>query len=265
MPKQPAQSELPVSDVEYVFHKLGNLLTAILANVDLGIQTSKKDGAQRELLEIRKAALEACDLSTSFVEKLSNESRDEASVDQIVSHATRMLNRLLEPHGGKSEVLQVTRDSKTIKISWPLKPEAASPANESKASPNEPRHIHKVLVVEDNDTVRNVTARILKGLNRQSLLAGTGEEALAMFHKELANIDLVIIDIHLPQISGLDLYLELKKHKPKLPVIFATGFIDTEVREFMANVDPALVQVLQKPFSKEALLKKLDAMADVGS
>ena len=80
----------------------------------------------------------------------------------------------------------------------------------------------KILYVEDNPLVREVTSELLYQENRQVVSCESAEEALREF--DSSAFDLVITDVSLPVMSGLDLTRKLLQAKPTLPVIIASGY-----------------------------------------
>jgi two-component system cell cycle response regulator CpdR len=80
----------------------------------------------------------------------------------------------------------------------------------------------KILYVEDNPLVREVTAELLYQENRQITSCETAEEALNEFRT--SDYDLIITDVSLPVMSGLDLTRRLLQVKPTLPIIIASGY-----------------------------------------
>lgn len=116
-----------------------------------------------------------------------------------------------------------------------------------------------ILVVEDEESVRNVTIRILQGLGFQVLSASNGRQAIDIFTREQKNIDLAIIDVIMPGINGPETYKQIVPLKPGLPVIFVTGY---EVNAELAglNAESGSIAFLQKPFTKATLSEKLSAL-----
>jgi CheY-like chemotaxis protein len=111
-----------------------------------------------------------------------------------------------------------------------------------------------ILLVEDNDVVRQVTLRILQHLGYKTLSANDGEEAIRIVAtKEPDNqIDIVLLDFELPKMSGKDTYKNLVRLRPNLPVIFITGNkIDKEAK--LLRNDNIDVEFIQKPYTKDIL------------
>jgi two-component system, cell cycle response regulator CpdR len=117
----------------------------------------------------------------------------------------------------------------------------------------------RILYVEDNDIVREITTELLLENHSHVFASRTAEEALREF-KERA-FDLVITDISLPAMSGLDLSRAILELKPNMPIIVASGyFMDLSLQTFGPNVRSII-----KPFEVEeidALITELCAGAE---
>jgi DNA-binding response OmpR family regulator len=117
--------------------------------------------------------------------------------------------------------------------------------------------LHKrVLVVEDDEALREAMTRALRKAGFDVILAATGAAAL-MVGREL-HLDAAIIDVFLPDAGGLGVARALRETLDAVPIIFVTGLAVAAVREALA---PA--PVLFKPFSKKKLLSTLRRIANV--
>jgi two-component system cell cycle response regulator CpdR len=112
----------------------------------------------------------------------------------------------------------------------------------------------RILYVEDNAIVREVTSELLAQDQRQIVACATAEEALTEF--AAGPFDLVITDVSLPVMSGIELARSILKLKPHVPIILASGYdLDFGVENWAANVRSII-----KPFETaeiEALMSKL--------
>jgi CheY-like chemotaxis protein len=112
-------------------------------------------------------------------------------------------------------------------------------------------HGETVLVVEDERAVRTAMARILSRSGYRVLQAGNAGEALLVAERR-SDIDLLLTDVVMPQISGKELAARLLERQPSLRVAFVSGFAQT------GNFDPAGMDresvLIQKPFTKDSLL-----------
>jgi CheY-like chemotaxis protein len=114
----------------------------------------------------------------------------------------------------------------------------------------------RILYVEDNPVVREVTSELLIHDQRYIVALGTAEEALQEFAGQA--FDVVITDISLPAMSGLDLARKILDIEPKAPIIIASGyFLDLSLKTWGPNV-----RAIVKPFAGaeiDALIEELCA------
>jgi two-component system cell cycle response regulator CpdR len=114
----------------------------------------------------------------------------------------------------------------------------------------------RILYVEDNPVVREITSELLIHDQRHIVALGTAEEALEEFAEQA--FDVVITDISLPAMSGLDLARKILIIEPKAPIIIASGyFLDLSVKTWGPNV-----RAIIKPFDSaeiDALIEELCA------
>jgi signal transduction histidine kinase/CheY-like chemotaxis protein len=112
-----------------------------------------------------------------------------------------------------------------------------------------------ILLVEDDESVRALTATILRSHGFVTLEAESGEQAEALMAREGYRVDLVLSDIVLSGISGPSLVERLQRTWPDLRVVFMSGYADDAVvRHGLLDRDMAFVQ---KPFVPDVLLRKL--------
>jgi CheY-like chemotaxis protein len=111
-----------------------------------------------------------------------------------------------------------------------------------------------VLVVEDEPSLRAVTARILERAGYHVLAAANGPEALELEQSTLDHIDVLLTDVVMPEMLGPQLVAILKERRPDLRVIFTTGFAPSALeRDEHELAGP----VLQKPLSASDLLTQI--------
>jgi DNA-binding response OmpR family regulator len=91
------------------------------------------------------------------------------------------------------------------------------------SSPSSDSYQPTVLVVEDDEITRNTMAKILVREGYMVLTAATGHDAMGLLHTPLSPIDVVVLDVHLPDCSGIDLCARVRQLHPTLPVVVCTG------------------------------------------
>lgn len=80
-----------------------------------------------------------------------------------------------------------------------------------------------VLVVDDDDGVMSILSFTMAHQGWHVLSADNGEHALATWQKQAAEIDLLITDVHMPEINGCELAKKIRADQPSLPIIFVSG------------------------------------------
>jgi len=132
--------------------------------------------------------------------------------------------------------------------------ESRTPAGILRA-PNLPRPSAKFLVVDDEPLSRRSICRLLSREGHLTLSAGDGREALEVFGREGQSIELVLMDLDMPELDGFGAMLEMRRRRPEVRVVFLTGFV-TDVRKRELYEAGASV-VLNKPCDAVTLREAL--------
>jgi CheY-like chemotaxis protein len=90
-----------------------------------------------------------------------------------------------------------------------------------------------------------------------------GEEAVELYSKNSASIDLVFADLGLPKLNGWQAYLEMKKLNPNARVLLASGYLDPKLREEIPEGE--LENFVQKPYRPTQLLTQIRKVIDYSS
>jgi len=110
---------------------------------------------------------------------------------------------------------------------------------------------HAILLVDDDDAVRDVTASILRERGYEVVEAGSGQEALAVLGQR-DGFDLLLVDYAMPGMNGGDVVRAARASHPDLAAIFLTGYADlTDLKNFPTE------RVLQKPFEPNNLIQEV--------
>jgi len=147
-----------------------------------------------------------------------------------------------------------------FKIYLPQITESSSPIEEAKPTDSF-LGTETILVVEDEDMVRNLTVEVLESCGYEVLQARNGIEALDFCKSYKEKIDLLITDIVMPQIGGRELAERMLHEDPSLCVLFTSGYTDDAiVRHGILEED---ANFIQKPFNLDDLGKKVSELLDV--
>jgi len=108
-----------------------------------------------------------------------------------------------------------------------------------------------VLLVEDEPVLLNIVKRMLERLGYQVVSKANGMEALETFRANPQDFDVVITDLTMPGMTGIQLARELIKIEPEIPIIICTGFNEGINREHLRNL--GMQGFIMKPYSSEKL------------
>ena len=106
----------------------------------------------------------------------------------------------------------------------------------------------KILVVDDDDTVRGVVAKMLSRLGHEVASADCGMKALGLFLRN--SFDIVLSDYDMPGMDGVAFAYSIKKHHPHMPVVIMTG---PDVGNALFLASEAVDEVIAKPFTLEEI------------
>ena len=116
-----------------------------------------------------------------------------------------------------------------------------------------------MLYIEDNALVREITCDLMAGDVREIVAVATGEEAISIF--KTSRFDVVVTDVSLPAMSGLELMRHIKQAAPAMPIILASGY----------PLDPAdyhlgpSIRAITKPFSPQDLRALIEELCRVSA
>ena len=126
-----------------------------------------------------------------------------------------------------------------------------------------------VIIIDDDDSVRRALGRLIKSVGRNVELFASAEEFLQALASEATPASIphsafripnspvcLILDLHLPGLSGLELQHRLKTEGKNFPIVFITAFTDDHARE--RALSAGAIAFLYKPFDERALLEAVE-------
>ena len=115
-----------------------------------------------------------------------------------------------------------------------------------------------VLVVEDEQLMRRLLEKIISKQGTPVLLAADGEEAIEMYRTHKQEISVVLLDLGLPKISGLEVFNHMKEENPDVRVVVASGYLEPEVKSKMhvAGVE----HFIEKPYMLDKVIATLQSL-----
>jgi PAS domain S-box-containing protein len=149
----------------------------------------------------------------------------------------------------------------TVEIFLPRVDEAEGPAAGESAEPDaSQRGSETILVVEDEEPVRRMARRALERCGYRILEARDGVEALAIARRNQGGLDLVLTDLVMPRMGGVELVDQLREEWPKLRALFMSGY--AHGAGWSGGVLPAGAALLEKPFGPREVAKKIRERLD---
>ena len=171
-----------------------------------------------------------------------------------------MVYGVVRQSGGGVEIDSVLGQGTTIRVYLPraeAQPEVASP--DPAALDHSELAGVRLLLVDDDPAVREVTGLMLRELGCSVTEAGSGSEALVLMEQGL-EIDIVAADVAMPGMNGPELVRQIRKRLPTIAVLLITGYADPALAE---EADGSLV-TLRKPFRQADLARAVERALDRG-
>jgi len=162
---------------------------------------------------------------------------------------------IVRGHKGAIKVYSELGRGTTVKLLFP-----AMDGKDARAMPGATTQVSlqrrgTVLVVDDEDVVRGVAARILGSYGFDVILANDGREGVARFSERRAEIVAVLMDLTMPQMDGVDAFREIRSLDETMPVLLMSGYNEQDA--VMRFAGKGLAGFVQKPFTVEMLRERL--------
>jgi two-component system cell cycle sensor histidine kinase/response regulator CckA len=144
------------------------------------------------------------------------------------------------------------------------------PALEMSANPPEPRKSSSsivtgtgtILLVEDEDLLRALYSRALQRSGYQVLEASTGGDALEILGKKASEICLILTDVVMPKMGGIELGKIAKERYPELRVLYMSGYANDPIGDGAFEASESELSFIQKPFGTSTLLAKIKRLLE---
>ena len=170
---------------------------------------------------------------------------------------------IIKNHNGNITVESTPGKGTTFKIHFPISVETTEeektiPAPSKKSTGNK----IKIMLVDDEKLFRNLAKDLLKKLNYKMKICQNGKEAVEYYNKSWKQVDLVVLDMVMPGLSGKETFIALRKINPNIKALLASGYsIDGEAQEIL---EEGVLGFVHKPFTIQELEKAItDVLAEV--
>jgi PAS domain S-box-containing protein len=168
----------------------------------------------------------------------------------------------IKQSGGHLKIYSEQGEGTTVKIYLPRYTGEAHPDDQEDSDTAEVEgHVGEtILIVEDDPDVRTYLVEALRDLNYRTLNAPDAAVALRIIERQDTRIDLLLSDVVLPGMNGRELMAEARCHRPKLKVLFMTGYSRNAIVH-QGRLDPG-IEMIQKPMSQRELARRIRDMLD---
>jgi PAS domain S-box-containing protein len=167
---------------------------------------------------------------------------------------------IVQQWGGHIGVYSEPTQGSSFKVYLPRLARAANAPEAPCPTSARPTGREPILLVEDEDGVRDIARETLLLYGYRVIEARDGQEALAIAERVQEPIDLVLTDVVMPRLSGGQLVQSLSQSRPAMRVLFMSGYPDDAV--FRNGLLPQGAEFVQKPFSLEGLARRVREVLD---
>ncbi|MBT3273946.1 MAG: response regulator [Spirochaetales bacterium] len=168
---------------------------------------------------------------------------------------------IVDQLGGSIMVDSEIGKGTTFRIFLPCAVEFKEPESQSSTIPAVDNRGHeKILLVEDEQIVSDLIVRILTRRGYQILSAKSPANAIQILKNQPSGIDMLVSDVVMPGMNGVELAEELKRTQPDLRVLFISGYAHDTIGSLTSNENG--VNFIQKPFAPDALTAKVRGILD---
>jgi CheY-like chemotaxis protein len=163
---------------------------------------------------------------------------------------------IIKQSGGHILIYSEPGHGTTVKVYLPAcAPNLTSPRLPVASEKSMVRGSGTILVVEDEEALRELAAFVLRDCGYEVLTAATGVEGLAVARANLDRLDMILTDVIMPQMGGKEMIEQLQPLPAHIKVMFVSGYTDDALAEH-GILDPNIA-FLEKPFSPARLTQKI--------
>jgi len=239
----------------------------------LNFRTQSIDGANLEHLgetkDRRYVCLEVNDTGMGIDEGIQKRIFEPFFTTKDIGHGTGLglsvVYGIVENHNGFIDVESKAESGTSFRLYFPLGDSSEKPAAEQIAKTSfettaRSNGYGTILVVEDEQNMIKLLCRVLERYGYKILPASDGETAVEIYQRSKEAIDVVLLDLGLPKMTGREVLRHIKNENPDAKVIIASGYLEPELK---AEIDRAGVKYfLSKPYRPDQVVQALQSLIE---
>jgi PAS domain S-box-containing protein len=172
---------------------------------------------------------------------------------------------IVRSHHGLIRVRTAPGEGTSFRVLFPAVEGTAVKSKKAKAERSAWHGSGTILVVEDEEGVREVAQRILQEIGFQTIAAEDGRRAVEIMEEVGDSVTAVLLDLSMPRMGGPETFRRLRALRPELPILMMSGYTEQVVAPQFSGGGPGITGFLQKPFLAEDLIAVLRRFAESAS
>lgn len=246
------------NNAAYSMRETGGTLSVSLQEIDAGLDQlpGKSKSDDHRVLELVLSDT-GHGMNAETQEKIFDPFFTTKGVDEGTGLGLSIVHGIIQDMKGQIEVVSEVGVGTTFRILLPQSGEKLGTEELSAVKGSVVKGI-KILLVEDDEMISGATKYILEENNLAVDIANNGQEALELFQKDVETYDLIITDLNMPRMSGLELGREIRGISKDIFMILISGNLDLELQaEYEAQ---GFNGFLRKPWTAPELLSAIDSL-----
>ncbi len=168
---------------------------------------------------------------------------------------------IVKEHDGAVQIISDPGIGTTFRIYFPL-PDVSSivEAVPAVGLVSLPKVNGTILLVDDEEALRTIGSALLSAMGFSTVTASNGREALEIYRERGSGIDLILMDVIMPVMGGIESYRLLREISPSIPIVFCSGYSFDEIMKDIDSDEHSLV--IQKPYNPDQLRNVIVKLID---